>query len=256
MLNRDHKETIEQFHDYHRMEHDSCAIICIIEKQGIPTRTNVDETIRSMIQMEHRSGFINGEGDGCGILTDIPRQLWSHYLNEAGLDGTFAHDPRFAVAHVFVPRSGHDPQAVQDAVRALFVQDDLTILLEKEHAVNSEVLGKNGQRDEPIFWQLAIAAPEGLTETSLASRLFHTHTAIEAAHNVHVASLSSISCVYKLMGCECFDAIFPRFSRRTVRLVHYHRSQSLFHQYLIQLFPRPAFLPARSQWRDQYYQQA
>ncbi|MED4782646.1 glutamate synthase-related protein [Brevibacillus choshinensis] len=200
MLNRDHKETIEQFHDYHRMEHDSCAIICIIEKQGIPTRTNVDETIRSMIQMEHRSGFINGEGDGCGILTDLPRQLWSHYLNEAGLDGTFAHDPRFAVAHVFVPRSGHDPQAVQDAVRALFVQDDLTILLEKEHTVNSEVLGKNGQRDEPIFWQLAIAAPEGLTETSLASRLFHTHTAIEAAHNVHVASLSSISCVYKLMG--------------------------------------------------------
>ncbi|MFP3381542.1 hypothetical protein SB767_35075, partial [Bacillus sp. SIMBA_069] len=79
-----------------------------IEKQGIPTRKNVDETIRSLIQMEHRSGFIDGEGDGCGILTDIPRTLWSRYLHQAGLDGDLAHDPRFAVAHIFVPRTGHD----------------------------------------------------------------------------------------------------------------------------------------------------
>ncbi|MGG4492379.1 glutamate synthase-related protein [Brevibacillus reuszeri] len=200
MLNRDQKETIEQFHDYHRIEHDSCGIICIIEKQGIPTRKNVDETIRSLIQMEHRSGFIDGEGDGCGILTDIPRTLWSRYLYQAGLDGDFAHNPRFAVAHLFVPRTGHDAPLVQDEIRALFTSNQLAILLERENAVNSDVLGKNGRKDEPIFWQIGISAPEGLTEAEYSKQLFEIHTAIESTHHVHVASLSPVSSAYKVMG--------------------------------------------------------
>jgi len=217
MLNREQKETIEQFQHYQRMEHDSCAIVCLIEKQGSPTRANVDETIRSMIQLEHRSGFINGEGDGCGILTDIPQALWSTYLEEAGLNGAFAHDPRFAVAHLFVPRNGHDPQAVQQAIRESFARAGLTVLLERENQVSSAVLGKNGRRDEPIFWQLAIASEEAVPEAVYAGRLFDIHAALEAAYDVHVASLSPVTCAYKLMGSANIlplyfhDVANPRF---------------------------------------------
>lgn len=200
MLNRDKKETIESFQNYHHIEHDSCGIICIVEKSGTPTRKNLEETIRSLIQMEHRSGFIDGEGDGCGVLTDIPRALWSSYLAEAGLDGSLSSDSRFAVAHLFVPRTGHDAKDVQQQIRTLFTDDGLTILLERENSVNSQVLGKNGKRDEPIFWQLAILAPEGLTDAAYASRLFDIHAAIEAAHHVHVASLSPVTSAYKVMG--------------------------------------------------------
>lgn len=201
MLNRDQKkETIEQFREYHRIEHDSCAIVCVIEKQGSPTRSNVDETIRSMIQMEHRSGFINGEGDGCGILTDIPRALWSDYLDDAGLDRSHAYDPRFSIAHLFIPRKGHDMRATQQEIRSAFTQAGLTILLEHENAVDSSVLGKNGKRDEPIFWQLAVWASEELTEDEYSRKLFAIHVTLEAAYHVHVASLSPVSTAYKLMG--------------------------------------------------------
>jgi glutamate synthase (NADPH) large chain len=200
MLHNRQRKTIELFQGYHAIEHDSCGIICIIEKSGTPTRTNVQETIRSLIQMEHRSGFIDGEGDGCGILTDIPRALWSAYLHQAGLDGDVARDPRFAVAHIFVPRTGHDPQAVQEAIRGLFAAHGVEILLERENAVNPAVLGKNGRRDEPVFWQLAVFAPEGLSQAAYASRLFELHIAIESAHNVHVASLSPVTSAYKVMG--------------------------------------------------------
>jgi glutamate synthase (NADPH/NADH) large chain len=200
MLNREKRESIEQFRHYERMEHDSCGIICIIEKTGKPTRKNVDETIRSLIQMEHRSGFIDGEGDGCGILTDIPRTLWSQYLHRAGLDGELAYSPAFAVGHIFVPRTGHDASQVQADIREQFANLGFTILLERENQVNSTVLGKNGKRDEPVFWQLAVTSSEGLTGQAYASRLFELHTAIEAAHNVHVASLSPYSAAYKVMG--------------------------------------------------------
>ncbi len=200
MLNQKQRETIEQFQQYHRIEHDSCGIICIIEKSGKPARKNVDETIRSLIQMEHRSGFIDGEGDGCGILTDIPRTLWSQYLHQAGLDGEIAYTPAFAVGHLFVPRTGHDTKAVQEQIRKQFAQHGVTILLERENQVNSAVLGKNGKRDEPIFWQLAVTSCEGLTDAAYCQQLFELHAAIEAAHNVHVASLSPYSTAYKVMG--------------------------------------------------------
>lgn len=200
MLNREKKETMETFRNFHHIEHDSCGIICIVEKNGTPTRHNLNETIRSLIQMEHRSGFIDGEGDGCGILTDIPRTLWADYLQEAGLDSALSVDPRFAVAHLFVPRNGHDPQQVQQQIRTLFAQNDIAILQERENCVDSQVLGKNGKRDEPIFWQLALLAPEGLTDADYASRLFEVHTSIESAYHVHVASLSPYTSAYKVMG--------------------------------------------------------
>jgi len=200
MLNREKRETIEQFRRYERLEHDSCGIICIIEKTGKPTRKNVDETIRSLIQMEHRSGFIDGEGDGCGILTDIPRTLWAQYLHRSGLDGDLAWSPTFAVGHIFVPRTGHDPASVQDTIRQQFASNGFTILLERENQVNSAVLGKNGKRDEPIFWQLAVTSLAGETGQAYASKLFELHTSIEAAHRVHVASLSPYTAAYKVMG--------------------------------------------------------
>ncbi|MFY0545607.1 glutamate synthase-related protein [Brevibacillus sp. H7] len=200
MLNREKRESIEQFQQFDRIEHDSCGIICIIEKSGKPSRKNVDETIRSLIQMEHRSGFIDGEGDGCGILTDIPRTLWAQYLHLANLEGEIAFSPAFAVGHIFVPRTGHNAAHVQAQIREQFAKHGLTIVLERENQVNSTVLGKNGKRDEPIFWQLAVTSSEGLTGQAYAKQLFELHTAIELAHNVHVASLSPYSAAYKVMG--------------------------------------------------------
>ena len=38
--------------------------------------------------MNHRAGFINGEGDGVGIHIDIPTELWKEKLQNAGVDPT------------------------------------------------------------------------------------------------------------------------------------------------------------------------
>ena len=56
-------------------ERDACAIIGYLNKAGRPTHGNVQRTIEALIKMGHRAGEIDGEGDGCGILTDIPRAL-------------------------------------------------------------------------------------------------------------------------------------------------------------------------------------
>ncbi|MBP1992293.1 glutamate synthase-related protein [Paenibacillus eucommiae] len=192
-------------------EHDSCGIICIIEKNGLPSRDNIQKTIDSLVKMEHRSGFINGEGDGCGILTDIPRALWERKLTEAGRDGKLAYDERFSVGHIFVPRKlDLTPAQIQAGIRNLFNEHGISILLELENQVDNSVLGPNGLNDEPVFWQIAAFCDKG--DGQAADFLYELHIAIEQQYNVHVATLSNVTAAYKVMGAA---SILPKYFNDT-----------------------------------------
>lgn len=192
-------------------EHDSCGIVCVIEKDGHPSRDNIQRTIDALVKMEHRSGFINGEGDGCGILTDIPRALWQSKLEKAGLDGKLAYDERFSIAHIFVPRLGElSPDEIQNEVRSLFTSMEVSILLEQENEVDNSVLGPNGLNDEPIFWQIASLCSKA--EIHVPDHLFEVHIAIEEKVPVHVASFSNVTAAYKVMGVA---SILPKYFNDT-----------------------------------------
>jgi glutamate synthase (NADPH/NADH) large chain len=187
-------------------EHDSCGIVAIIEKNGKPTRDNILRTIDALIKMEHRSGFIDGEGDGCGILTDIPRNLWAQKLTSAGLSSELAYDGRFAVAHIFVPDEDGAASATIEQIRNLMASYEIRILLEQQKAVNSEVLGPNGLADEPVFWQVALLSEKD--NVNVENHLFDLHIEIEDTYPVHVASLSNHSAAYKVMGAA---SIIPKY---------------------------------------------
>ena len=90
-------------HPIDRDHRDACALICSVRKGGQATHGNVKRTIEALTRMGHRTGYINGEGDGVGVLTDIPRQLWTKWLAESGLRSSLATDRNFWV------RSCHDP---------------------------------------------------------------------------------------------------------------------------------------------------
>ncbi|MBH8605245.1 glutamate synthase-related protein [Thermoactinomyces sp. CICC 10522] len=179
-------------------EHDSCGIVAVIEKDGTPKRQNMLDTIAALIKMEHRSGFINGEGDGCGILTDIPRDLWARESSrQSKLPSSIVHEPRFAVAHIFLPKLGKQTDHHKNEILRLLAQNGLQVVAQKLDQVNSTVLGKNGLLDEPHFWQLAVLAE---SDQNLPRRLFDLVVEIEQKFPVQVASFSNTTVVYKLMG--------------------------------------------------------
>ena len=192
------KKDIGRFRNLTTQEHDSCGILAVIEKDGQPRRENVLEAIEYLIKLEHRSGFINGEGDGCGLLTDLPREIWKDRLAAHSLSTELATDPRFAVAHLFIPKLEHTVVTkIQKDIRSLITQAGITILCEEMDRVNSQVLGKNGRMDEPHFWQIACLGDQ---EEGLTQRIFSLTVAIEKKHPVHIASFSPYTVVYKLMG--------------------------------------------------------
>ncbi|MFL6333655.1 MAG: hypothetical protein ACJ754_10135, partial [Pyrinomonadaceae bacterium] len=61
-------------------EHDACAIIANVKKDGRPSHGNVKRTLEALARMGHRTGEVEGEGDGAGLQTDIPRERWAKRL--------------------------------------------------------------------------------------------------------------------------------------------------------------------------------
>src|SRR5258705_7572900 len=84
-------------------EHGACAIIANVKRDGRPSHGNVKRTLEALTKMGHRTGEIAGEGDGAGIQTDIPREIWRHSLEAKGLIGDTVDHSYFTVAHLMLP---------------------------------------------------------------------------------------------------------------------------------------------------------
>lgn len=200
-----------RFQNLLEVEHDSCGIVCVIEKDGNPSSQNIQKTIDALVKMEHRSGFIHGEGDGCGILTDIPKALWKKRLSDAGLDEALVDREQFSIGHIFVPRKlDISVEEIQQGIRKLFEEYGVSILLEHENEVDNSVLGPNGLNDEPTFWQIAALCEKEDVKT--ADHLYNLHIAIEEQYHVHVATLSNTAAAYKVMGAA---SILPKYFNDT-----------------------------------------
>ncbi len=89
-------------HEPFGSEHDACALIVSVRKRGESTHGTLKRALGALAQMGHRTGFVNGEGDGAGVHTDIPRHLWAKVLSQSGLRSSLATDPRFWVGHLSI----------------------------------------------------------------------------------------------------------------------------------------------------------
>lgn len=194
-------------------ERDACAIICYCNKTARPTHGNLQRTIEALVKMGHRAGEINGEGDGCGVLTDIPRLLWREALEEAGHPGELADAPVFALGHFLVPRQAiaEDPAFREKTLRR-FADQGIEVLTDRPGPVKSDVLASQARRDEPFFWQAAFRCPDSKRAPQALSALA---LAIEGETPVHVASLSTDIAVYKVHGApEILPRYYPDLRRR------------------------------------------
>jgi len=194
-------------------ERDACAIICYLNKAGRATHGNVQRTIEALVKMGHRAGEINGEGDGCGILTDIPRQLWSETLSGGGRQPDLVQQAGFAVGHFLLDRAqlSREP-GLQPRILEALRGAGCTVLADRPAPVRSEVLAARARVCEPVLWQVALLL--GGPETS-AAPLFALQLALEREFPVQVASLSCDVAAYKVHGApEILPRYYPELKRR------------------------------------------
>lgn len=193
------------FKDFHKHEHDACGIVACLEKNKQPTRKNIFDCIDALVTMNHRAGFINGEGDGVGIHVDIPTDLWKEKLQNAGIDPSHVDKKSFTVGHVFISKKANWNSTKRELLQKL-KNYDLEIIFETNQVTDSSALGPIAIQENPVFWQFAcLSDKEGQELTKV---LFEAIIDLEVNEHVHVASLSQYHAVYKVMGA---GDILPRF---------------------------------------------
>jgi glutamate synthase (NADPH) large chain len=175
---------------------DACAIYASVRKDATPSHEPVERAIPALQKMLHRAGNVDGEGDGCGLLVDIPRKIWAEEVRAGGHDPSLTLDDAFAVAHVFIDRS-LDLERVQHDARELLGQGGFRILAERIGVVDSPALGPTAREEEPHFWQVGGLVADASRRDRV---LFDLLIELETQLDVHVPSLSAMTCVYKVMG--------------------------------------------------------
>lgn len=193
------------------VEHDACALYLSARKNGQNTFGTLKRALWRLRNMGHRTGYVNGEGDGAGVQTDIPRRLWAKKLSIAGLPASMATQPGFWVGHLFIPY-GSDIEKVQQVIFQHFTDSDLNVLISQPGPVRAEALGINAQINPPAFWQ--VAGTSNLED--LEKKLFAVKVSLEEALPIHFASLSSHTVVYKMRGSvETLARYYPELQDRS-----------------------------------------
>jgi glutamate synthase (NADPH/NADH) large chain len=137
-------------------EHDACAIIANVKKDGRASHGNVKRTLEALAQMGHRTGEIEGEGDGAGLQTDIPRERWARRLEAEGFRAKLTTRSQFVVAHIMIPHEHRaDAERIKRHALELFEATNLEVLIAEPARVRSEALGPLARATEPEFWQVA-----------------------------------------------------------------------------------------------------
>jgi len=175
---------------------DACAIYASVRRDATPSHAPIELAIPALQKMLHRAGNVDGEGDGCGLLLDLPRKIWAEEVRSGGHDPSLTLDAAFAVAHVFVERP-QDREKIQHDARELLGRGGFRILAERVGVVDSTALGPTAREEEPHFWQLAGLVADASNRDRV---LFDLMIELEEELDVHVPSFSATTCVYKVMG--------------------------------------------------------
>lgn len=179
-------------------ERDACALVAAIRKNGEATHGNLKRALAALSIMGHRSGEVNGEGDGVGVMTDIPRLLWAQALEQEGKPGWLAEDHRFFVGHLMIPNTSTDFE-IQSQVIKILQDSGLDILMERPMQTRPQALGKMARLQAPNLWQIAGMVRQGPLE-NVERTLFDLALKIEKNTKISIASLSSNVVVYKVRG--------------------------------------------------------
>src|SRR5688500_7078102 len=78
-------------------DRDACALYASVSKRARPTHDAIEVALTALEKMLHRAGSVDGEGDGCGLQIDLPRELWAEHVRAGGHESQLTLDPRFAV---------------------------------------------------------------------------------------------------------------------------------------------------------------
>ncbi len=211
-------------------EHDACGVGMIVNIRGGKSHELVLDALSVLENMRHRGAEVGRDGDGAGILVQIPHEfilLQGVPVPEKGHYGT---------GLVFLPKDG----ALQSEMIAIMKEETELAGLKLSHLrdvpVNSSVLGERSGATEPAIKQIFITGCGESEVETLPRTLYLIRKKIErriSHKDFYICSLSNKDIVYKGMLSsmqlrEYFPDLSDPYFTSALAVVHSRFSTNTF----------------------------
>ncbi len=184
-------------------ERDACGVGFIAHRQNHESHEVVVKALAALTCLEHRGGCSADQdsGDGAGILTAIPWELFQHDHSPVKIKDLALSN--IAVGMIFLPPDAELAQKARVTVEQVAKQEKLTVLGWRVVPVRPNLLGVQARENQPQIEQVFLAATDKSGD-ELERHLYITRRRISTAakdisEDFYVCSLSNRTIVYKGM---------------------------------------------------------
>ncbi len=187
-------------HDPHA-HRDACGVGFIAARDGQSTHRMLRLAVDCLKRLDHRGArAADGTGDGAGMLTEIPFEIFRRELRLRGIEAP-ARD-RFGVVMVFLT-PGREEES-RSLVEGALDYEGITVLGWRTVPVDRASLGRQAAESMPVIMQVMVQAPDGVVDQDdFERRLFLSRKYCERQAEPRrlpgfsIASASTRTVVYK-----------------------------------------------------------
>ena len=205
-------------------EKGSCGVGFVASLRGDYSYNHLREGLDSLACVEHRGACSADQvtGDGAGIMTDIPFELFGYERNSV------------AIATLFIPRNAEGKRKSLTILKDVFSFLGLDILEYRDVPVDTDILGTDARGTLPFIMQAVIQRPAHCRTDASFDKLLYTakqHARVKLAdagikQDFYFVSLSATTIVYKaLVRADALDRFYP-----DLKNPEYKTRFSLFHR--------------------------
>ncbi|MEL7137989.1 MAG: glutamate synthase central domain-containing protein, partial [Pseudomonadota bacterium] len=156
-------------------EHSACGVGFLTRKDGRQTHDVLLKGHEALCAVPHRGGMSSeGIGDGAGVSVDLSLSLFRR------LTGAALEPGSFGVGNFFLPSDASQHDRASQLVAETLEEAGLRVLLMRDLPVDEAAIGPRAIKAQLPIRQWIFAAPEGLRDAALDSRIHSALLAIEA----------------------------------------------------------------------------
>ena len=177
-------------------EHDACGVGMIVNIHGNKSHELVDNALHVLENMRHRGAEVGKDGDGAGIMIQIPHEfilLQGIPVPEKGKYGT---------GLVFLPKDEQAQQSILSVMIEEIEREGLQLMHLRTVPTHPECLGEAARSTEPDIKQVFITGVSDDKVDSFPRTLYIIRKKIErrVSHkDFYICSLSNSNIIYKGM---------------------------------------------------------
>ena len=240
-MNTSSKNTIPKGLYDPAFEHDSCGVGFIARIDGKPTHSVIEDSIRVLINLEHRGAVGSDEttGDGAGILVQMPDLFLRRECRDIGIQLPKKGD--YGVAMVFLPLDKKSADRCVTVFEKIAEEEKCEVLGWRDVPVSSGGIGKLASASQPQVRQLFLSG-NFLDRDTFERKLYVVRRLVEKEINAHenskfsqfyIVSLSSRTVNYKgYMNGKDLPRFYPDLNDRDFQcmfsVIHQRYSTNTF----------------------------